>query len=74
MKENAQAEQIRERLREFHAQAPEECLGQTLLRAIEDPLKPRGENGRLRLNPILVLLPAMLALSVGTFLLFSFGG
>lgn len=73
MKANAQAEQMRERLREFHAQAPEECVSQTLLRAIEDPLKPRNESGRFRLNPILVLLLVMLTVSVGTFLLFSFG-
>jgi len=55
-------------------QDPEARLFASLLRQIEDPLRPRTENGRLRLNPILLLLALILMLAAGTFLSFSFGG
>jgi len=74
MKRNEQAERIRIRLQGFHAQDPEERLLSSLVRLIEDPLRPRTEDGRFRLNPILLLLAAILALAVGTFLVLSFGG
>ncbi len=74
MKENAQAERMRECLREVHARDPEARLFASLLRQIEDPLRPLTENGRFRLNPILLLLVVILALAAGTFLFFSFGG
>ncbi len=74
MKENAQVGRMRERLMEFHAHEPEARLFASLLRQIEDPLRPRDENGRLRLNPILLLLAVILVLATGTFLFFSFGG
>jgi hypothetical protein len=74
MKENAQVGRMRERLMEFHAHDPEGLFFVSLLRQIEDPLRPRDENGRLRLDPILLLLALVLVLTTGTFLLFSFGG
>ena len=74
MKENPQVDRMRERLREFHMQDPEERLFASLLRQIEDPLKPRTENGRVRLNPILLLLALILVLAAVTFLFFSVGG
>jgi hypothetical protein len=74
MKRNEQAEQMRIRLQGFHAQDAEERLLSSLLRLIEDPLRPRTEDGRFRPNPILLLLAAILALAVGTFLVLSFGG
>ncbi len=74
MKENAQVGRMRERLMEFHAHDPVGCLFASLLRQIEDPLRPRDENGRLRLNPIFLLLAVVLVLTTGTFLFFSFGG
>ena len=74
MKENAQVERTRERLREVYAQDPEARLLANLLRRVEEPLKPRTENGRFRLNPILLLLAVILALAASTFLFFSFGG
>ena len=55
-------------------QDPEERLFASLLRQIEDPLKPRTENGRIRLNPILLLLALILVLAAVTFLFFSVGG
>ena len=74
MKENAQVGRMRERFMEFQAHDPEAHLFASLLRQIEDPLRPRDENGRLRLNPILFLLAVVLVLTTGTFLFFSFGG
>jgi hypothetical protein len=73
MKENAQTERMRERLREFYAEDAKVRFFATLLRQIEDPLKPRSENGRFRVNPILLLLAVIVALAAGTFLFFSFG-
>ena len=55
-------------------QDPEARLFTSLLRQIEDPLRPRDENGGLRLNPILLLLALILVLAASTFLFFSFGG
>ncbi len=65
---------MRIRLQGFHAQDPEERLLSSLVRLTEDPLRPRTEDGRFRLNPVLLLLAAILALAVGTFLVLSFGG
>jgi hypothetical protein len=50
---------------------PKERIGDVLLMWVEDPLKPRDEHGRLRVNPILLLLAIVLALVFGTFLFFS---
>jgi hypothetical protein len=74
MTENAQAERMRECLREVYAQDPEARLLANLLRRVEDPLRPRSENGGFRVNPILLLLAAIVVLATGTFLFFSFGG
>ena len=65
---------MRERLRQFYTQDIEESLFASLLRRVEDPLKPRSKDGRFRPNPIFLLLAAVLALAAGTFLYFSFGG
>jgi len=74
VKEDTKIDRMRERLKSFHAQDPEASLFASLLRQIEDPLKPRDENGDLRLNPILLLLALILVLAASTFLFFSFGG
>ena len=58
---------------DFHMQNPKERFCDALLRLVEDPLKPRDEHGRFRVNPILLLLAfVFLRLPSGTFLLFSF--
>jgi hypothetical protein len=59
------------RLRHLSDADPDERLRNVLLRFIEDPLEPRGDKGKVRINPILVLLAAMVLLAVGTFSLFS---
>ena len=72
MKANAQLGEIHDRLIDFHMQNPKERFCDGLLRLLEDPLKPRDEQGRFRANPILLLLALVLALALGTFLLLSF--
>ena len=72
MKPNAQTNDMRGRLIDFYLQNPNEHLGDAMLRLVEDPLKPRSEHGTFRMNPILLFLAMVLALTLGTFLLFSF--
>ena len=59
------------RLRSFHAKDQENRLAAALRHWIEDPVKPKTDEGKLRVNPILVLLTAMAVLTLGTFLFFS---
>jgi hypothetical protein len=59
------------RLRSFHSENGDERFGRALRRWIEDPVKPKTDEGNLRINPILVLLTAMAVLAGGTFLVFS---
>jgi hypothetical protein len=71
MKANAQLDEMHGRLIMFYTQDPKERLCDALLRHVEDPLKPRDEHGRFRVNPILLLLAIVFALIFGTFLFFS---
>jgi hypothetical protein len=72
MKANAQLGEMHDRLIDSYMQNPKERFCDALLRLVEDPLKPRDEDGRFRANPILLLLTLVLALALGTFLLLSF--
>jgi hypothetical protein len=60
------------RFTEFHAMDRQERLREALRRLIEDPLKPKTDKGKLRINPIVVLLAVMALLAGGTILFFSF--
>jgi hypothetical protein len=71
MKANTQLGEMHDRLTDFHRQNPREGLGDVLLMWMADPLKPRDEHGRLRVNPILLLLAIVFALVFGIFLVFS---
>jgi hypothetical protein len=71
MKADTQLDEMHDRLIDFHMQDPKERFCDVLLRLGEDPLKPRDERGRLRVNPILLLLAIVFALVFGTFLFFS---
>jgi hypothetical protein len=71
MKANTQLDEMHDRLMDFHMQDPKERFCDVLLRLVEDPLKPRDERGRLRVNPILLFLATVFALVFGTFLFFS---
>jgi hypothetical protein len=72
MKANAQLGEMHDRLIDCYMQNTKERFCDALLRLMEDPLKPRDEHGRFRVNPILLLLTLVLALALGTFLLLSF--
>jgi len=71
MKANSQHGEMHNRLIDFHMQNPRERLVDALLIWVEDPLKPRDEHGRFRVNPILLLLAIVFALVFSTFLFFS---
>jgi hypothetical protein len=71
MKRSPQIETMRERLQSYFAQEREDAILASLRYWTEDPLKPRTENGSLRLNPILLLLAVLATFSVGSFLFFS---
>ena len=71
MKQGKHISGMVERLRSFHATNNAERLRDSLLRSIEDPLKPKTEAGRLRVNPILGLLASLAVMAAGTFLFFS---
>ena len=73
MKRNPQIETMRERLQSYFAQEREDTILASLQHWTEDPLKPRTENGRFRLNPILLLLAGLATFSAGAFLFFSLG-
>jgi len=72
MKANTQLGEMHDRLIDFCTQNPKERFYDALLRLVGDPLKPRDEDGRFRVNPILLLLALVLALALGTFLFLSF--
>ena len=74
MKRNEVTLAMLARLLRFHAQDAEERVGAALLRLVEDPLKPRTEDGRFRANVILLALAGLGLLAMGTFLFFSLGG
>jgi len=71
MKANTQLGEMHDRLIDFHLRNRKERIGDVLLMWVEDPLKPRDEHGRLRVNPILLLLAIVVALVFGIFLAFS---
>ena len=71
MKANTQLGEMHGRLNDFHLRNSRERIGDVLLMWVEDPLKPRDEHGRLRVNPILLLLAIVFALVFGIFLVLS---
>jgi len=71
MNKDEQISAILERLREPRTADRAERLRDSVLRWIEDPLKPTTAAGRLRINPILLLLTSLAVMATGTFLLFS---
>ena len=61
-----------ERLTCFLAADPEESLSRGVVRAIQDPLKPLTAEGRVRINPLLLILGAISLFAIAIFLFFSF--
>jgi hypothetical protein len=70
---DSEVAEMRERLRTFLSEDPEESLSGSLARALRDPTKPRTDKGRLRLNPLLLFLSAIALVATSAFLAFSFG-
>jgi len=71
MKRDEKVSAMVKRLRELRAADCGERICNSVLRWIEDPLKPKTKDGRLRVNPILLLLVAMTLLETGTCVFFS---
>jgi len=71
MKADPQLGEMHDRLIDCYMQNPKGRFCDALLRLVEDPLKPRDEDDRLRINPILLLLAIVFALVFGIFLVFS---
>jgi hypothetical protein len=61
------------RLSGFLREHPEKGLSRNLAKAIQDPLKPITDNGRLRINPLLLILTAIVLFAVVLFLFFTLG-
>jgi hypothetical protein len=64
---------MRQRLNLFLADDRESSLVRRLFRGLQDPLRPTTPKGRLRPNPIVLMLAAVALLTIGTFLIFSLG-
>jgi len=71
MKPDIQLGEMHDRLIDFHLRNRKERIGDVLLMWVEDPLKPRDEHSRFRVNPILLLLAIVFALVFAIFLVFS---
>jgi hypothetical protein len=71
MKKDEQVSAMAKRLRELRAADCGERIRDCVLGWIEDPLKPKTAAGRLRINPILLLLASLAVMATGTFLVFS---
>jgi hypothetical protein len=71
MKRDEKVSAMVKRLRELRAADRGERICNSVLRWIEDPLKPKTKEGRLRVNPILLLLAVLALLATGTFVFFS---
>jgi hypothetical protein len=71
MKKDEQVWAMVERLREQRAADRAERIRDSVVRWVEDPLKPRTATGRLRINPTLLLLASLVVMAIGTFLFFS---
>lgn len=61
------------RLSTFFREHLEESLAGNLAKSVQDPLKPLTETGRLRINPLLLILMTIMLVVIGLFLFFSFG-
>ena len=70
MMDKRQTAELIERLRSFHS-IDQQWIAQAFSRCVEDPLKPRTDNGTLRLNFIVLLLAVLSLLAGATFLFFS---
>jgi hypothetical protein len=73
MKPDGNTLRMRDRIVESCDADREELPGAMLARLAGDPLRPVSRKGRFRMNPVLVLLIALGALTALAFLFFSSG-
>ena len=71
MKKDEQVSAMVKRLRELRAADCGERIRDSVLRWIQDPLQPKTKEGKLRVNPMLVLLAAIALMATGTCAFFS---
>ncbi len=71
MKKDEQISAMVDRLHELRAAHRGELIRDGVVRWIEDPLKPKTKDGKLRVNPILVLFLSLSLLATGTCVFFS---
>jgi len=71
MNKDEQVSAMVKRLHELRAAEGGERIRDSVLRWIEDPLKPKTKEGKLRVNPILLLFAVLALLATGTFVFFS---
>jgi len=64
---------MHERLSKFLTEDPEDRLRGHITRRLGDPLKPRTNDGRFRVNPLLLMLGSVALIGVGIFFCFSYG-
>jgi hypothetical protein len=64
---------MHERLSIFLAEDPEDRLRGYIVRQLGDPLKPRTHEGRIRVNPLLLILGSVALVSGGILFFFSYG-
>ena len=70
MKKDEQVAAMVKRFGELRAADCGERIRDSMLRSIEDPLKPKTKEGKLQVNPILLLLAVLALLAPGTFVFF----
>jgi hypothetical protein len=71
MKKDEQVSAMVECLHELRDRNRGERIRDSVVRWIEDPLKPKTKEGKFRVNPILLLLAAMALVATGTCVFFS---
>lgn len=72
-KSQPQIVSIHERISTFLAEDSEDRLWHHIIRRLEDPLKPRTNDGRFRVNPLLLILGSVVLVGISIFFCFSCG-
>ena len=71
MKRDLETKQMRGRILSYVKEDGIHSLGAVLRRVVEDSIRPRTDEGRLRVSPILLLLASLSAFSIVVFIYFS---
>lgn len=71
MKPDIEIKEMRDRLGIYVEQDLQQSLTAMLRRLLGDPIRPRTDDGRFRISPVLLLLAVLAAFSFVSFLYFS---